>query len=257
MEQSSTRGSSDDGLKGDWASRGSSVECSPQRSPSAERLRPGSSLSPAREPLKPFVQRRAATSPLGASRLRDYSVLVDASSSMRLVDARGKSRWEQAKEALEVLVPKVIARDEDGISLYFFSTGYNKFTLVNSADVVRERFALVRPKGGTQLTEALVDAFIPDNKGRPETILVITDGAPENRRSVEDAIVEAVTATKFDDDLRVVFVQVGTDAGASRWLSALDAALQCPPGVVQATTAEQLAESGLSLAQWVAQVVAI
>ena len=66
-----------------------------------------------------------------------------------------------------------------------------------------------RPKGGTQLTEALVDAFVPDNRGRPETVLVITDGAPEHRPSVELAIVEAAEAAQHDDDLRVVFVQVG------------------------------------------------
>jgi Mg-chelatase subunit ChlD len=194
---------------------------------------------------------------MGGSRVRDYSVLVDASSSMRLKDDQGKTRWEQAKEALEVLVPKVIEKDEDGISLYFFSTGYKKFKLVNSASVVKDHFASERPRGGTQLTEALEDAVIPDNKGRPETILVITDGAPENRRSVEDAIVGAAMATTYDDDLKVVFVQVGNDAGARKWLAALDATLQCPAGVVHATTSEDLEGSGLTLAQWVAKVVPV
>ena len=147
-----------------------------------------------------------------AGRLRDYSVLVDASSSMRLVDRGtygGRSRWALAREALELIVPQVVARDEDGISLYFFSTGYKKFTHVNSAEVVRWNFNVVgTPKGGTQLTEALEDAVIPDNRGRPETILIITDGAPENRRSVEAVIKAASNKIQDEDDLRIVFVQV-------------------------------------------------
>ena len=41
-----------------------------------------------------------------------------------------RDRWNQAREVLEFLVPEVVKRDEDGISLYFFSTGYRKFTHV-------------------------------------------------------------------------------------------------------------------------------
>jgi len=56
--------------------------------------------------------------------------------------------------------------------------------------------------------EALRDAVIPDNSGRPETILVITDGAPENRRGVEEVICAASDDLEHGDDLRIVFVQV-------------------------------------------------
>ena len=58
-------------------------------------------------------------------------------------DSFGKSRWALAREALEVLIPKVVERDEDGISLYFFSTGYKKFTNVNTVEAVRWNFGKV------------------------------------------------------------------------------------------------------------------
>jgi len=89
--------------------------------------------------------------------VRDYSVLVDASASMRLVDrgAGGVTRWEQARQALQLLVPQVVARDEDGITLYFFSSGYRKFEHVNSASDVTEKFQQTQPRGGTMLAEAL------------------------------------------------------------------------------------------------------
>jgi uncharacterized protein YegL len=166
-----------------------------------------------------------------------------------------QDRWDQAREALEILVPQLVEKNEDGISLYFFSTGYQKFTHVKSAEVVTDKFRSTRPKGGTQLAEALKDAVIADNRGRPETVLVITDGAPENRQAVEQVLVDASEATEFDDDLRVVFVQVGADAQASKWLNTLDERLGCPAGVVNATTTAELQESGLTVAQWVHQVV--
>ena len=208
-------------------------------------------------------QPRQVKSPnLKRGRTRDYSVLVDASSSMRTIDRhiigqcdQQQDRWNQAREVLEFLVPEVVKRDEDGISLYFFSTGYRKFTHVNSALEVKEKFSSTRPKGGTQLADALEDAVIPDNRGRPETILVITDGAPEKRRAVEKLLVNASEATEYSDDLRVVFVQVGFDAEASRWLSTLDARLGCPEGVVNTATTAHLQDSGLSMSEWVDQYV--
>jgi len=210
-------------------------------------------------------QPRQVKSPnLKRGRTRDYSVLVDASSSMRTIDRhilcqsdQQQDRWNQAREVLEFLVPEVVKRDEDGISLYFFSTGYRKFTHVNSSDVVKEKFSSTRPKGGTQLADALKDAVIPDNRGRPETILVITDGAPEKRRAVEKVLLNASEATEYSDDLRVVFVQVGFDAEASRWLSTLDARLGCPDGVVNTATTAHLQDSGLSMSEWVDQFVLV
>ena len=55
-------------------------------------------------------------------RTRDYAVIVDASSSMRLLErspgavsirTSGRSRWELAREALELIVPTVVERDDD------------------------------------------------------------------------------------------------------------------------------------------------
>ena len=209
-------------------------------------------------PRRPILKKKAKLHP-NKNRLRDYSVLVDASSSMRMATRSGydkrKNRWDEAREVLELLVPQVVEHDDDGISLYFFSTGYRKFPHVNSSSEVKEKFSSTRPKGGTQLADALKDAVIPDNRGRPETILVITDGAPENRQAVEKVLVDTSEATEYSDDLRVVFVQVGSDAGASRWLSTLDARLGCPEGVVNTATTAHLQDSGLSASEWVDKVV--
>ena len=46
---------------------------------------------------------------------------------------------------------QVVARDEDGISLYFFSSGYKVHRRVNSEGEVRALFAATEPRGGTQV----------------------------------------------------------------------------------------------------------
>jgi hypothetical protein len=171
-------------------------------------------------------------------------------------EASEPTRWEQARSALEALVPQVVGKDEDGISLYFFSSGFVRFDHVRSAADVTAKFLSSRPKGGTQLTEALVDKFVrPDNEGVPETVLVITDGAPEDRKSVEELLDQRARGLKYAGDLKVVFVQVGTDAAATRWLATLAARLQLPDGVLEATTADQVGASGLGLKGFVARSV--
>jgi hypothetical protein len=147
-----------------------------------------------------------------------------------------------------------VERDEDGITLYFFSSGYTKYEHVTSAEEVRFNFSQERPYGGTQLAEALADAVIPDNLGRPETILVITDGAPDNRQRVEQVITAAAHGLHKSDDLRIVFVQVGDDRKAATWLSTLGSRLGVGDGLDVLPSA-QLAKTGLPFAQWVARSI--
>ena len=57
------------------------------------------------------------------------------------------------------------------------------------------------------------------------------------------------------DDLRIVFVQVGNDPSATRWLSNLDDRLDCQFDIVDVITTDQLGASGLPFAHWVARSV--
>jgi uncharacterized protein YegL len=71
------------------------------------------------------------------------------------------------------------------------------------------------------------DGFDADGRRRPETVLVITDGEPSDRAEVEDVIIRATQQyMQADEDLSITFVQIGNDAGASRWLNELDEGLQ-------------------------------
>ncbi|NEP76472.1 MAG: hypothetical protein F6K29_33995, partial [Okeania sp. SIO2G5] len=65
-------------------------------------------------------------------------------------------------------------------------------------------------------------------EGQPEgeTIIVVTDGAPNDPASVMRTIVDATQKMDRDEELAVSFFQIGSDAGASQFLKALDDKLE-------------------------------
>ena len=59
----------------------------------------------------------------------------------------------QAKAAVTHLVEHAVRCDPDGISLYFFSTTYDKHENMSSADDVMALFETHQPGGGTKLAK--------------------------------------------------------------------------------------------------------
>lgn len=158
---------------------------------------------------------------------RDYTIIVDKSASMKLA-----GRWKQAEAAVKRLAKSCCECDSDGITLYFFSShsktskgefpAFNKYENVSSEEDVMKLFAAKEnvPKGGTDLTKVLKDAFIPTPK--PSTILVITDGKPDDINTTEKLIIETSQSLKTPEELLVTIVQVGNDDKADEYLNELD-----------------------------------
>lgn len=84
---------------------------------------------------------------------RDYSIIVDASSSMFDGIWEGKvssseseetdnHRWNEAKEVVSILAPLACNCDSDGITLYFFSDGFIKYPSIQSPEHVEILFGL-------------------------------------------------------------------------------------------------------------------
>jgi uncharacterized protein YegL len=59
-----------------------------------------------------------------------------------------------------------------------------------------------------------------------ETILVITDGEPDDRKAVMVALIEASRQMERDEELAISMIQVGNDATATQFLKALDDQLE-------------------------------
>ena len=164
---------------------------------------------------------------------RDYTLIIDKSGSMSNID-RGttKSRWEIVKESTLALARKCDQLDPDGITVYLFSGKFKRFDNVSAAKV-EQIFQENDPMGGTNLTSVLQDAinqFFQRKKASQskvgETILVITDGEPDDRRSVFEIIIEATRRLSSDEELAISFIQVGSDTSATDFLKSLDDKLQ-------------------------------
>ncbi|KAF7352274.1 hypothetical protein MVEN_01191100 [Mycena venus] len=197
--------------------------------------------------------------------LRKYDtvILVDDSGSMTLPGSkRGKTRWNEAGEALETLAETAQRYDGDGIDIYFLN---NKTASLNikSPSEVRALFAKVKPSGATPTGERLDQILKPrlriledasiepdgtptDKKSGDEikrvNIIVITDG--EATDNPKYSIIDAASRLKampnlcmiqacrfplnremlFDSiyQLGIQFVQIGNDSRATKALKELD-----------------------------------
>jgi uncharacterized protein with von Willebrand factor type A (vWA) domain len=165
---------------------------------------------------------------------RDYTLIIDKSGSMSTPDQTGgRSRWQEAQESTIALARKCEQFDPDGITVYVFSSRFRRYDNV-TASKVEQIFQENDPAGSTNLTMVLTDAtnnyFQRKKAGKiqteGETILVITDGEPDDRRSVIDIIIETTRRLERDEELAISFIQVGSDSGATKFLKALDDQLQ-------------------------------
>jgi Mg-chelatase subunit ChlD len=115
------------------------------------------------------------------------------------------------------------AIDTDGIGLVLFG-GSNITTKDGATDAdIATAFASRSPRGGTPLTEALIEAFkLAGKSPKKDFIMVFTDGVPDDQASAAKVLVQAANAQQTDDALTVLFVQVGYNAEATAYLKGLD-----------------------------------
>lgn len=188
---------------------------------------------------------------------RDYTLIIDKSGSMSTPDQMGgKSRWDIAQESTLALARKCEQFDPDGITVYVFSSRFKRYENVTSGKVA-QIFQENDPAGSTNLAGVLQDATHQyfqhkasgQTKPKGETILVITDGEPDDRKGVMRAIIEASRQMERDEELAISIIQVGNDATASRFLRALDDELQGAGAkfdIVDTITLDDMADMSLA-----------
>ncbi|NJO80874.1 MAG: VWA domain-containing protein [Cyanobacteria bacterium RM1_2_2] len=165
---------------------------------------------------------------------RDYTLIIDKSGSMSTPDQRGgRTRWQEAQESTLALARKCEQFDPDGITIYLFSGRFKRYDDVTSSKV-EQIFLENDPMGTTNLAGVLQDATenyfkrkaAKQTKPNGETILVITDGEPDDRKAVMEVIVNASRKMDRDEELGISIIQVGSDASATKFLKALDDQLE-------------------------------
>jgi uncharacterized protein with von Willebrand factor type A (vWA) domain len=165
---------------------------------------------------------------------RDYTLIIDKSGSMATPDQKGgRTRWAAAQESTLALASKCEQFDPDGITIYLFSGKFKRYENVTSAKVT-QIFTENDPSGTTDLAGVLkhaTDDYMQrkdsgKTKTNGETILVVTDGEPDDRKAVMKVIIEASRRLDRDEELAISFIQVGNDPQATRFLKILDDELQ-------------------------------
>ena len=165
---------------------------------------------------------------------RDYTLIIDKSGSMTRKDIQGgRSRWQVMQESTLALASKCEEFDPDGITVYVFSGRFRRYDNV-TAEKVEQVFRENEPSGRTDLAGVLQDALndyfqrkaAGQTKANGDTILVVTDGEPDDRKAVMRIIVEASRKMDIDEELAISFIQVGTDPDATKFLKILDDELQ-------------------------------
>lgn len=165
---------------------------------------------------------------------RDYTLILDKSGSMSTPDQRGgKTRWAISQESTLALARKCEEFDPDGITVYTFAGRFKRYDNVTSQKV-EQIFQENDPMGSTNLAAVLADATqsylrrkaAGQTKPEGETILVVTDGEPDDRRAVMQVIIEASRQIERDEELAISMIQVGSDPQAKDFLKALDDRLQ-------------------------------
>lgn len=165
---------------------------------------------------------------------RDYTLIIDKSGSMSTPDQPGgKTRWQVAQESTLALARKCEEFDPDGITIYLFSGRFQRYDNVTAVKV-DQIYQENEPMGRTNLAAVLQDAvnqyFQRKSSGQMkpngETILVVTDGEPDDRKAVMEVIIKATRQMDRDEELAISMIQVGNDAQATRFLKALDDDLQ-------------------------------
>ena len=164
--------------------------------------------------------------PTAAAALSEYDfiIAIDKSGSMGETDMPGgRSRWEAVQESAISIAREVGKIDSDGLGLVLFSgTGVTSHDGV-SVDKIKEVFAQNRPAGSTPLAEALEASFkLAGKSDKKDFIIVFTDGVPDNQEAAANVIRNQANSQETDDACTVLFVQVGYDAHATKYLQNLD-----------------------------------
>lgn len=154
----------------------------------------------------------------------DFIAVVDASGSMSTEDMPGgKSRWQYMQETAEAFCRDISKIDSDGIGLVVFSGSKVESHESVTPDKVREVFQSRSPRGSTPLAEALSAALgLAGRSDKKDFIICFTDGEPDDGAAAARVIRDASNKQETDDALTILFVQVGKDAGATRYLKSLD-----------------------------------
>ena len=215
---------------------------------------------------------------------RDVVLIIDQSSSMLTHDCPGRgfgstggdslfggilgrglplggavSRWQWCTAQTAELSQQTAQIFNKGITVVMFSSGFEIFPHVTLKQVP-ELFSRNRPMGGTNLAPALASQIGAYFKRRaefrgnvkPVVIGIVTDGCPNNRQSVKQAIIEATHMMRNPREIAIIFFLIGgMDYQGERFVAGLESNLTRQGAafpIVKGIRFDELRQAGLAKA---------
>ncbi|CAN5390748.1 hypothetical protein BH11CYA1_BH11CYA1_43880 [soil metagenome] len=182
----------------------------------------------------PTVSQPVDKKKLEALKNYDVIVFIDASHSMAVADCDGQSRWQWCKEQSTAIRDTLRVPLGSHLKMVAFSENFSVYPDINWNSVAGF-FEKNKPSGNTDATRAIKSqlsqyfaarkALKPGETMRPLLIAMITDGCPDRPQSLRDTIVEASKQLNDSNEVAITFLQVGSDAKATRYLQDLDECL--------------------------------
>ena len=142
----------------------------------------------------------------------DFIFLIDVSASMGATDTpTGQTRYDFAKEKAKAFCHEASKIDTDGISIYRFGHNVTRFS-----DITEDKIDGVFNDGPNEMstdTAAAIQAAYEEHLARKNDqtfVLIVTDGAPNNEKAVQDVIVNITNQVKDEREFNIGFLQVTT-----------------------------------------------
>lgn len=138
-------------------------------------------------------------------------------------------QWEVAEQSLSTIFHKSHEFDHDGITIYIASSPPQKLEHQCSDDltqVLAQGYSTETLDLAQTLEIAIADYFgrktQQQTQPNGEIIVVVLDSEPPNRRAVIKSLVKATQGMDSQEELGIMFAQVGTDALTTGFLMSLD-----------------------------------
>ncbi len=148
---------------------------------------------------------------------RDYTLIIENSKVMA-EKSGGQNLWSLIEDATLAIANKCEEYDFDGLSLYLYADKFTKFKHIN-AHQIAHIFDTNLPQKNSQLApvlQAAIDDYFERRtlgfaKSNGETLIVILGSMPVAPKAVEDIIINAANQISHDEELAILFIQVGSD----------------------------------------------